>query len=92
LPDLGKKVAEGHYVASVNGEVVSAGNVDVHEEGLRGEQVIDGETLKMYGIADEEGAFRALVGDNGPTKTSVGYNPRYAKGWDSAFGTKPSNN
>ncbi len=97
LPGLGRKVAQGHYVASLNGEVVSAGTVDVHEEGLRGEQVIDGDTLRMYGITDEKGAFRALTGDNGSARagssqTSVGYNPKYARGWDNLFGKGPSSN
>lgn len=92
LPSFGEKVGEGHYVVSVGGDVVAAGNADLYEKGFVGERVFDGDTLKMYGITDEEGAFRALKGDNGSSKTSVGYNPGYAKGWDRLFGAGPSNN
>lgn len=92
LPDFGKKIGEAHYVLSAGDEVVSAGNVDLHTKGLVGEQVIDRDTLKILGVKDEDGAFRALVGDNGPGKTSVGYSPKFAKGWDRLFGQKPSNN
>lgn len=92
LPDLGEKIGEGHYVASVGDDVVSAGNINVHEMGLIGEHVIDGDTLRMMGITDKDGAFRALKGDSGSSKTSAGYTPKYAKGWDSAFGPKPSSN
>jgi hypothetical protein len=56
-----------------------------------GSHVLGPEELGMMGVRDEKGAFLALKGDSGSAKTSVGYNLRYASGYDRLFG-KQSNN
>lgn len=98
MPDLGEPIAEGTYVMSVesNGskEIVSAGTVRLHEHGIAGRERLDYTTLKMLGVTNEEAAERALCGDNGmPNDSSVrvGYNPKFAKGWNNIWGQDSNN-
>jgi hypothetical protein len=100
MPDLGKPIANGTYVMSVESEdskkkeIVSAGTVHLYEHGIAGREHLDRATLQMLGVTNEKAAERALCGDNGmpnDSSISVGYNPTFAKGWNNIWGQDSNN-
>lgn len=96
LPDLGAIIGEGTYAISqlnADGEpekVISAGHASLHEEGISGTQQLDETMLTLLGVKTPDDAHRALLGDSGtcdPSSTTVGYNKKYAAGWESIWGS-----
>ena len=92
-PALGKSIGSGTYLIKAvdsdgNETPVSAGPVDVREEGMIGFERLSLPDLQMLGIKGMDGVERALRGDSGETSsTSVGFNAKYAKGWDQLYGS-----
>jgi hypothetical protein len=97
MPDLGDVVGLGTYLVSkVNqdGEtvkVVSAGEAKLHEHGLAlGTEQLGEVMLAALGVKTVDDAHRALHGDgadSGSSSTRVGYNRKYADGWNKLWGS-----
>jgi hypothetical protein len=95
---LGEKLIDCTYVASVQtsqGEesFISAGTMALHEAGIQGRETLDKDMLEILNVRSAEEAERALRGDGGEpqsSSTKVGYNSKYAAGWNALWG--PSSN
>jgi hypothetical protein len=97
MPDLGDVVGQGTYLVSKVNEkgekvkAVSAGEAQLHEHGLvLGAEKFGEAMLTALGVKNVDDVQRALNGDGANSASSsvrVGYNPKYAQGWDKLWGS-----
>lgn len=96
LPDRGPLLAEGAYLVTevdANGEptrAISAGPAQCYADGIVATERLGETMLSALGVKTLDDVERALHGDSGqPTNssTTVGWNKKYAQGWDNLWGS-----
>jgi hypothetical protein len=94
--ELGALVGPGFYTLKDpdTGKVLAGGAALGFENAIAlNKPEFSGAMLGMLNIKSPSDVARALNGDGGSsTSTSVGYNSKYGKNWESAFGNKQSKN